>query len=226
MTRPAQNESSAVATRVRVWDLPTRLFHWALAVLVTFSVVSAKVGGNAMNWHFWSGYAVLTLVIFRVLWGVAGDRHSRFAAFVGGPRALFAYLRGRSDGGAGHTPVGALSTVAMLAAVLVQAATGLFANDAIFTEGPLARLVSGSTSDRLTTVHHWNEKLIYALVALHVAAVAFFETARNKRLVLAMISGDKRGVAADPARDDVTMRLRAAILLAVAAGLVTYVVTL
>jgi len=226
MAHPTDNEASRAGARVRVWDLPTRLFHWTLAALVVFSVATAKIGGNAMQWHFWSGYAVLTLVVFRLLWGTAGDRHSRFTAFVRGPKAIIAFLRGRDDGGAGHTPIGALSVLALLATFFIQGATGLFANDAIFTEGPLAKLVSGATSDRLTAVHHWNEKLIYALVALHLAAVAFYETARGKRLVIAMIHGQRQGVAADPARDDASMRLRAAILLAVAAGLVSYVVRL
>lgn len=212
--------------RIRVWDLPTRLFHWTLALLLVFSVTTAKIGGNAMQWHFWSGYAVLTLITFRILWGIAGDRYSRFAAFVRGPRTILAYLRGRSDGGAGHSPLGALSVVALLASVLLQASTGLFANDAIFTEGPLAKLVSGATSDRLTSIHNWNERLLYALTVLHLVAVAFYELVRKQRLILPMLRGDKDGIMADAARDDAALRLRAAILLAIAAALVGYVVTL
>jgi cytochrome b len=211
--------------RVRIWDLPTRLTHWALAVLIVFSVATAKTGGNALQWHFWSGYAVLTLLVFRLLWGVAGDRYARFASFVRGPRAVLAYLRGAADGGAGHNPLGALSVLALLASMLVQATTGLFANDAIFSEGPLAKLVSGATSDRMTSIHKFNEKVLYVLVGLHLAAVAFYE-ARRKRLVLPMIVGDRRDIDASPARDDAGMRLRATVLLAVAAALVSYVVRL
>ncbi len=218
--------ATQVPARVRVWGLPTRLFHWTLVLLLVFSVSTAKIGGNALQWHFWSGYAVLTLVTFRILWGMAGDRYARFAAFVRGPRTVIAYLRGAHDTGAGHNPLGALSVLALLAAVLVQASTGLFANDAIFSEGPLAKLVSNATSDRMTAIHNWNEKVIYALVALHLAAVLFYEIARRKRVVLAMIDGDQRSIVAEAARDDASMRLRAVILLALAAGLVSYVVQL
>ncbi len=223
MAYQTAGEASRRTQRVRVWDLPTRLFHWTLALLLVFSVSTAKIGGNAMQWHFWSGYAVLALVVFRLLWGLAGSRYARFADFLRGPRAVLAYLRGVDDGGAGHNPLGALATLALLGSVLVQATTGLFANDAIFTEGPLAKLVSNATSDAMTSVHNWNEKVLYVLVGLHLAAIAFYALVRRQALVRSMVDGDRRGVDARPARDDAAMRLRAAILLAVAASLVAYV---
>jgi len=218
--------TDAAARRVRVWDLPTRLFHWSLAVLAVVSVVTAKVGGNALAWHFWSGYTVLALLVFRVLWGLAGGRYARFAEFVRGPRAVLTYLRGTRGDSPGHNPLGAVSVIALLTAFLVQAVTGLFANDAIFTEGPLARMVSGATSDRMTTIHKWNELVLYGLVGLHLLAVGYYELIRRRRLILPMITGDRRDTDGAPARDDAPMRLRALVLLAVAAGLVTYVVTL
>ena len=214
------------ARRVRVWSLPVRLFHWGTAALAVFSVVTAKVGGNALQWHFWSGYAVLTLVLFRVLWGLAGDHHARFGAFVRGPRAVLAYLRGEYSAGPGHNPVGALSVLALLACLFVQAATGLFANDAIFSEGPLAKMVSGATSDRLTSIHKWNELVLYGLVSLHLAAIAFYELVRRRRLIAPMVTGHRRDERGLSTRDDAAMRLRALVLLAVAALLVTYVVRL
>lgn len=219
------DEPPARDAPVRVWDLPTRLFHWSLAALFVCSVVTAKIGGNALAWHFWSGYAVLTLLVFRLLWGVAGDRYARFAGFVRGPRAVLAYLRGHAGDGAGHNPLGALSVLVLLASLLLQAATGLFANDAIFSEGPLAKMVSGATSDRLTSIHKWNEIMLYVLVGLHLAAIAFYELVRRRRLIWPMISGDQRQ-AAPPARDDAPMRLRALILFALGAALVGYVVNL
>lgn len=212
--------------RVCVWSLAVRLFHWCTAALAVFSVVTAKVGGNALQWHFWSGYAVLTLVLFRVLWGLAGDHHARFGAFVRGPRAVLAYLRGEYSPGPGHNPVGALSVLALLACLFVQAATGLFANDAIFSEGPLAKMVSGATSDRLTSIHKWNELVLYGLVGLHLAAIAFYELARRCRLIAPMVTGHRRDETGPSTRDDAAMRLRALVLLAVAALLVTYVVRL
>jgi cytochrome b len=211
--------------RVRVWDLPTRLFHWLLAVLVVFSFVSAKIGGAWTDWHFRSGYAILTLLLFRLLWGFTGSRNARFANFIRGPRAIVAYLRGRFDPGDGHDPLGGWSVVMMLAVLLVQAAAGLFANDAIASEGPLAKLVSSAASDRLTTLHRWGEKLLIALVLLHLGAISYFELRRGRRLVAPMWTGDRAG-ARRAERDDASLRLRALFFLAIAAGLVGWIVNL
>jgi len=118
---PRGEHATAGAGPVRIWDLPTRLFHWLLAALVLCSVVTAKLGGLWIDWHMRAGYAILALVLFRVLWGFAGSRYARFANFVRGPRAVLDYLRGRGAQGAGHSPLGALSVLALLAALLVQA---------------------------------------------------------------------------------------------------------
>lgn len=208
----------------RVWDLPTRIFHWTLATLVLFSFVSAKIGGAWTEWHFRSGYTILSLLVFRVLWGFAGSRYARFSSFVRSPGAVWRYLRAPDNPQTGHSPLAALSVLAMLAVLLVQGSVGLFANDAIVNEGPLARLVSSVASDRLTTVHRWGEKVLIALVALHLTAVAYQEWRKGRRLVWPMITGDAR-IAATPARDDAGMRLRGAVLFALAAALVAFVVT-
>jgi cytochrome b len=216
-------------TPVRIWDLPTRLFHWSLVLLVVFSVATAKVGGNWMDWHMLSGYAVLALLVFRLLWGFAGSRYALFAQFVRAPRAVLAYLRaprGAGERHAGHNPLGGWSVLALLAALLVQAATGLFANDEIATEGPLSKLVSGATASLMTKIHLLNQNAIYALVALHLAAIAYYFFAKRENLVVPMLTGDKRGIAAEPAQDDALVRARAALLAALAAGLVGYVVSL
>lgn len=213
-----------VGPRTRVWDLPTRLFHWTLAALVIFSVVTIKLGGNWMEWHFRSGYAILTLLLFRLLWGFAGSRYARFAIFVRGPRAVVDYLRGRLSHGAGHNPLGALSVLAMLALLLSQTGTGLFANDGSYTEGPLAKFISGSLSNLLTSVHKASEYALYGLVGLHVAAIVYYAVARRERLVPAMVTGDQP-VDAPAARDDLMLRLRALLLLAMCAGAVAFVVT-
>jgi len=219
--------ANAGAGRVRIWDLPTRLFHWLLVVLVTFSVVTAKIGGLWLDWHMRSGYAILALLVFRLLWGVAGSRHARLAHFVHGPRIVLAYLQGRHPhDGAGHNPLGALSVVAILAVLLAQASTGLFTNDGSFTEGPLAKLVSSTTGERLSTIHRWGELAIYALIGLHLAAVLFYLVVRRDNLIGPMITGDRRGIDAHPARDDAALWLRAAVMLALAAGLTAYVVLL
>ena len=213
-----------VGPRTRVWDLPTRLFHWTLAALVIFSVVTIKLGGNWMEWHFRSGYAILTLLLFRLVWGFAGSRYARFASFVRGPRAVADYLRGRLSHGAGHNPLGALSVLAMLALLLSQTGTGLFANDGSYTEGPLTKFISGSLSNLLTSVHKASEYALYGLVGLHVAAIVYYAVARRERLVPAMVTGNQP-VDAPAARDDLMLRLRALLLLALCAGVVAFVVT-
>lgn len=211
--------------RVRVWDLPTRIFHWLLAVCVVFSFVSAKIGGAWTEWHFRSGYAILTLLVFRLLWGFAGNRNARFSSFVRGPRAVLEYVRvGRADAGNGHNPLGGWSVIAMLAALSVQATAGLFANDAIASEGPLAKLVSASVSDRLATLHRWGEKLLIALVGLHVGAVLYYRFASGDDRITPMLTGDRPG--GPPARDDGLLRLRALLFVAIAAGFVGWIVGL
>ncbi|MGE5161130.1 MAG: cytochrome b/b6 domain-containing protein [Betaproteobacteria bacterium] len=210
---------------VRVWDLPTRLFHWALAGLVAFSVVTVKLGGFWMDWHMRSGYAILALVLFRVMWGFAGSRYALFASFVRQPAEIIGYLRGRVEHGAGHSPLAAVSVLALLGLLLVQAGTGLFSNDGNFTEGPLARLVSGAAGERLSTVHRFGEWAIYALVGLHVAAIAYYTTFRNVALVRPMITGDRFDVEAPPADDGLAMRLRALALAGAAAAVVAFIVS-
>lgn len=214
---------------IRVWDLPTRLFHWVLVLLVVFSIVSAKIGGNWLDWHMRSGYCILALVLFRIMWGFAGSHHARFANFVRPPSAIVSYLRGMRDGSAaaqaGHNPLGALSVVAVLLVLLLQASSGLFANDSIASEGPLAKLVSSASSDLLTRVHKINQYVIFALIALHLAAIAYYYFAKRENLVVPMFTGDKSGATFVPAIDDTRVRVRAAILLAIAAAFAGYVVT-
>lgn len=183
--------------KIRIWDIPVRLFHWTLVVLVTVSCYTGLTGGfEEMDYHMKSGYAILTLVTFRVLWGIFGSYYARFATFVRGPGAVTSHVRALLKGKlvphAGHNPLGALSVLSLLLVLLVQAGTGLFANDEIFTEGPLANLVSYDTSRTLTSIHKTNYWVIAGLVGLHVLAIAFYELANGERLLLPMITGKKR----------------------------------
>lgn len=211
---------------VRVWDLPTRLFHWALAALVACSFVTVKLGGFWMDWHMRSGYAILALVLFRILWGFAGSRYALFSSFVRRPADVIGYLRGQLEHGAGHSPLAAVSVLALLGVLLVQAGTGLFSNDGNFTEGPLARLVSSATGERLSTVHRFGEWALYVLVGLHIAAIAYYTTFRKVALVRPMITGDRLDLEAPPADDGLATRLRALALAVVAGAAVALVVTL
>lgn len=231
---PAPSSSSFPATAstrtVRVWDLPTRLFHWALAAAVIGLVVTAKTG--AMDWHFRLGYTVMALLVFRLAWGFVGGRWSRFSSFVYAPGSLLAYLRGRPhpDHLVGHNPLGAASVFALLAVLLLQVATGLVSDDAITFTGPLAAMVPGSWSSAATSWHKGpGQWLLIALVALHVLAVLFYVAIKRVRLVRPMLSGDRAvapGHAPAPSRDDGRSRLLALVLFALSAGLAAWVSTL
>lgn len=131
---------------IRVWDLPTRAFHWALVACVVGLVISGNIGGNAMTWHFRFGYCVITLLMFRVVWGFVGGHWSRFASFVYPPTQIMAYLRTGGDAShkVGHNPLGALSVLAMLGILMLQVASGLMSDDEISASGPLVRWVSGN----------------------------------------------------------------------------------
>ena len=217
---------------VRVWDLPTRAFHWLLAAAVIGLVATGKVGGGAMVWHFRLGYLVLGLLVFRLLWGLFGGHWSRFARFVYGPGALLRYLRGHSrpdeHHDVGHSPLGALSVFALLAFLAVQVGTGLVADDEIANIGPLNRFVSGATANSATAWHkEIGQWVLIALVVLHVAAIVFYRVARGRNLVGPMLAGDKPLPAGTPASaDTVGTRLLAVALAAACAALVTWVVRL
>lgn len=176
---------------IRVWDLPTRLFHWLLFVLMVAAIVSVKIGGNAMEWHGRFGHLIFGLIVFRLVWGVIGSTTARFAHFVRGPAAIRAYLQGRWRG-IGHNPLGALSVLALLGITGFQASIGLFANDDIAFRGPLAALVSTDTSNLLTGWHRQAEWFIYALVGLHVVAVLYYTHVRKDNLVKPMVMGSKK----------------------------------
>ena len=169
-----------------VWDLPVRLVHWLLAGLIAFSWWS--VHNHHTSWHIWSGCAILTLLIFRLLWGFVGSSTARFANFVRGPSAIRDYLGGRWSG-VGHNPLGALSVVALFAAVAIQVGLGLISEDedGIYT-GPLYRLVSIETSDKARDIHELWFNVILCLIVLHVAAVIVYRL-RGKHLTRPMITG-------------------------------------
>lgn len=180
---------------VKVWDLPTRLFHWTLVVLMLVQWLTAE-NSDTMTYHIWGGYTVLTLVLFRLIWGFIGSDTVRFSDFVRGPKAALSYLkallRGETPLYLGHNPMGGWSILAMLALLLIQAATGLFANDDITVEGPLYGWVSKSTSDWLTTIHKFNFNLLLLVIGIHIGAVLFYLLIKRENLVHPMFSGVKR----------------------------------
>jgi len=188
MTPDTQGKSD-----MRVWDLPTRLFHWLLVVLIALLYATGEFGMLDMRWHFWLGYATLALIVFRVLWGLFGSQTSRFAGFVRGPAAIIAYARAlfstSPQVSIGHNPLGGWSVLALLASVGVQSVTGLFASDEIDVDGPLAARVSTRTIKLMTRLHHWNGNLLLALIGVHIAAVLLYLLVKNENLIAPMLSG-------------------------------------
>jgi cytochrome b len=177
-----------------VWDLPTRLTHWLFALCVAFSWWSAEQ--RLMDWHRYSGYTVLGLLIFRIYWGIAGSSTARFAHFVGTPRAVLEHLRLRREQRTrivGHSPLGSWSVVAMLLAMATQVTLGLFATDIDGLEsGPLSHLVTFDTGRTLAEAHEVSFNVLLALIALHVVAILFYLLYERNDLVTAMLSGRKR----------------------------------
>ncbi len=181
---------------VKVWDLPVRLFHWLLVLLFAFMFFTGKSGSDWMEWHMRAGYAVLTLVLFRILWGLAGSTHARFSNFLAGPSACLGFakklLKGAPAPYAGHNPLGGWMVLALLLALLFQASTGLFANDDLLSEGPLALLISKAMSDRLSTLHSWNFNLLLLMAGVHLAAVLYHAGFMKENLIGAMFTGVKQ----------------------------------
>lgn len=180
---------TAAARRGTVWDLPTRLFHWTLVALIAFSWWSAEE--EHVDWHIWSGLAVMSLLIFRLLWGLVGSSTARFANFVKGHRSILAYLRDMKGWRPiGHSPLGALSVLALLGALVVQVGLGLFSveKDGLY-EGPLAHLISFDAAEEIADLHDDWFDVILILIGLHVAALLFYRLVLGKKLTGAMITG-------------------------------------
>ncbi|MCG2633387.1 MAG: cytochrome b/b6 domain-containing protein [Gammaproteobacteria bacterium] len=214
---------------VRVWDLPVRLFHWLLFLSLTGSWVTAEAGLLYMDWHMWLGYTALSLVLFRLLWGIWGSRPARFSSFLRGPKTILNYSRTLGQRSSprhpGHNPLGGVMVVVLLLLVALQGGSGLFASDDIFTEGPLYHRVSGATSDLLTTVHHLNFNLLLAAVGLHVAAVLFYLLYKRQNLIKSMFTGNMPLTKQqEPATAPQAPLWRALLLLGLSAGAITWLV--
>ncbi len=213
-------------TRVRIWDAPTRLFHWVLVLLVFFSWLTQENGW--MDLHFLSGESILALLLFRLIWGFVGSDSARFCGFLKSPMAAIEHLkhlrRREPDTELGHNAAGGWMVLGLLGLLLLQVGTGLFSNDDdSFTEGPLKHLVSKSLSDWLSELHGFVFTLIVIAVALHVTAIVVYLVVKGHNLVRPMITGckDIEGPAAAPA---LVNPVRAVAILAVAAALVAAVV--
>ncbi len=179
---------------MRVWDAPTRLFHWAIVVLIGTSYLSIRF--DRIDLHLLSGYTMLSLLLFRLAWGFLGSETSRFSQFLRNPvegfRHLAQFTRREDDDQVGHNAAGGWMVLVLLGDIAVQVGSGLFSNDDIVTQGPLAHFVSKDVSDRLTALHAVNFTILLWLVGLHVVAVLAYAVVKRHNLLRPMITGRKR----------------------------------
>lgn len=213
---PTTTEASRSA-RIAVWDRPVRIVHWLFVILIAASWWTARQ--EMMEWHYRSGIALLGLLVFRIVWGVIGSSTARFSTFVRGPAAILSYLRGRTASPIGHNPLGALSVLALLAALSVQIGLGLFAADEDgLDSGPLAHLIDGDLSEEIAEWHEWTFEMLLAAIALHAAAIAFYLLVKRRDLVTPMFTGVVEARAgAEPMRGAGAIRFLAAAMIAFAA---------
>lgn len=181
--------------RVLIWDLPVRLFHWVQLALFVALFVTAEILDDKIELHAKLGIALLVLILFRLLWGIMGSSYARFSQFLKGPRTVLAYLPNltskESRIEAGHNPLGGWMVMALVLLVLTQSVLGLFANDDVMFEGPLAYLVSENTSNFLTGLHEDVFHILLPLVALHIVAVIWHKLSKGDNLVIPMFTGYK-----------------------------------
>ena len=218
------------SSSIKVWDLPVRIFHWALVLAVSGAYLTHEAGIEYFKYHLWCGYAVVILVSFRVLWGVVGTYHARFWNFVRNPihtlRYGVALLRNKETHYSGHNPLGAWMVIILLIALLAQGVTGLFGNDEILNFGPLYGYVSNDLSLKLTSIHRQLFDLLAAATAVHVLAVLFHLVIKKENLIRAMFTGRKPHSQVNSSLEIQSSRLwLAALLLLALCAALTWLVT-
>lgn len=214
---------------LHVWDLPTRVFHWLLVASFIVAYVSNWAGVSYFTWHLWSGYFVVILVGFRILWGIFGTHHAQFVNFVRHPLESLRYAKhlaaNKAKSYPGHNPLGALMVLLLLTVMLVQAVTGLFANDEIFNVGPLYGYIDNELSLKLTGIHKELFYWILAAVGVHVAAVLFYVLVKRENLIKAMVTGKKPRRGLEGARSIESSKIWLALFLVVfVSGLLAWVI--
>lgn len=215
---------------IRIWDLPTRIFHWVLVLAIAGLVITGEVGGEAMVWHFRLGYTVGSLLIFRLIWGFIGGFWSRWQQLTCTPQSLRLYLssRGASRSFLGHSPTGSLSVLVILLFLGFQVGSGLISDDEISNAGPLTHLVSEKTIQWATYWHtEIGKAVILVLIALHVLAIAWYFFKKKENLVRPMLTGDKESQVQAPSSFDRPLDwLKAILALAISAYLIYRLINL
>ncbi|RNF36374.1 cytochrome b/b6 domain-containing protein [Paracoccus methylarcula] len=184
------------ARRARIWDPALRAFHWLLAVLVIANWLLGKFGPDIMTLHFWLGYTIAALLLFRLVWGLVGPESARFSSLLHRPRAVTGYLRDmgkrQPSHWPGHNPLGALAVIAMLLALIWQVGTGLISDPEDFVNvGPLASTVGSDIATKADAWHALGADIILILVLLHIAAILFYRVWKNEDLIRPMLTGWK-----------------------------------
>lgn len=195
-----------------IWDLPTRLFHWLLVIAIGYAWFAVDILED-MEQHFYAGYTALTLILFRIIWGLIGSYHSRFKNFPLSIKNIKTYSKSlftnktdtQPQNYLGHNPLGALSSIAIIGIILLQTLSGLFANDEYYVYGPLAESISSNLSAFITEVHEFNFNIIATLIGLHIIAIAYYQWVKKQKLIAAMVHGKKTIAAKEITQDaDVT----------------------
>jgi len=208
-------------SRIRIWDLPTRAFHWAIVLLMPALWWTAEE--HELEWHYLLGEVTLGLILFRLIWGLIGSSTARFAGFVKGPGAILAYLRGRHPEEVGHNPLGALSVLALLLLIATIVGLGLFATDEDgLHPGPLAHLVTFDSAMILAERHEQMFNILLGFIGLHVAAILFYLFVRRDNLVGPMVTGAREARAGE-APMAAAPAWRFVIAAAIAAGLTFWI---
>jgi len=219
--------------RIPVWDLPIRVFHWTvLGLIIGLWLTSQSNLCYDMTWHAYFGYGLLTLILFRITWGIWGNHYACFKQFVCGPKKVIGYVqqnlfKPNPSHYIGHNPLGGWSVLLLLIALLIQAGTGLFANDDLFTEGPLYQLISKDWSDVLTKIHKINFYIILlGLIMLHISAILFYRFVKKENLLLPMITGYKQQPVEQVAECKTVSPWRAIFLIGISAGAVYLIISI
>jgi cytochrome b len=206
-----QISTTPALTRIRLWDLPTRIFHWLLAIAVTIAFITGKIGGDWLRIHGIAGVSIVGLIVFRVVWGITGSTYARFTNFAPSLASIRTYIDGQWRG-IGHNPLGALAVFALLTLLAAQACTGLFANDDIGFEGPLCALADKTLSNRLTGFHRWLSNVLLTASVVHVLAIGFYLRFKKENLLKPMLTGWKENA---PARAAAVGGGRIALIVAI-----------
>ncbi|MDO6512575.1 cytochrome b/b6 domain-containing protein [Neptuniibacter sp. 2_MG-2023] len=182
---------------VKIWDLPTRIFHWVLVSLFLFLIYSGNWDDSLMQWHFYSGYLLSGLILFRILWGIVGTYYARFCSFIVSPIKGLSYLKSTFKGDTsehfyGHNPAGAMMVVMLILLLMLQVASGLVTSDEVLWEGPFYASVSDALASLGAEVHHTVQIILQCLVGLHILGVITHSILFKEKLVASMVTGTKK----------------------------------